>query len=162
MAQTKKKRRSKHRGNAAGVVEARGRTGRKPTAEERKLSEKERAAQARRDRMMRPPSWRSATIRAAMASAVFVLLLTFAFEQEVSQAVVLTLFVFLFYIPLGYYTDSFIYRRRVRSEARKASREKGARRATTVERAAPAVEPIVAKTEQAAKSPKGTPKKGAR
>jgi hypothetical protein len=162
MAQTKKKRRSKHRGNAAGVVEARGRTGRKPTAEERKLSEKERAAQARRDRMMRPPSWRSATIRAAMASAVFVLLLAFAFEQEVSQAVVLTLFVFLFYIPLGYYTDSFIYRRRVRSEAKKASSEKGARRAATVEHAATAVEPTLAKSEQPAKSPKGPPKKGAR
>ena len=26
----------------------------------------------------------------------------------------LTAFVFLFYIPLGYYTDQFIYRRRVK------------------------------------------------
>ena len=34
MAQTKRKRRTKHRGNAAGSIEARGRTGRKPTAEE--------------------------------------------------------------------------------------------------------------------------------
>ena len=162
MAQTKKKRRSKHRGNAAGVVEARGRTGRKPTAEERKLSEKERAAQARRDRMMRPPSWRSATIRAAMASAVFVLLLAFAFEQPVGQAVVLTLFVFLFYIPLGYYTDSFIYKRRVRSEAKKARNEKAERRAATVERAPAAVERTVAKSDRAAKSAKAPPKKGGR
>lgn len=162
MAQTKKKRRSKHRGNAAGVVEARGRTGRKPTAEERKLSEKEQAAQARRDRMMRPPSWRSATIRAAMASAVFVLLLAFAFEQEIGQAVVLTLFVFLFYIPLGYYTDSFIYRRRVRSEAKKAAKEKSARTTASVERPPAAVERTVAKSEQAAKSPKAPPKKGGR
>ena len=51
MAQTKKKRRTKHRGNAAGVVEARGRTGRKPTAEERKRREGGGAAQARRDRL---------------------------------------------------------------------------------------------------------------
>ena len=35
MAQTKKKRSTKHRGNAAGGVESRGRTGRKLTAEER-------------------------------------------------------------------------------------------------------------------------------
>ena len=35
MAQTKRKRQTKHRGNAAGVVEARGRTGRKPTAAEK-------------------------------------------------------------------------------------------------------------------------------
>ena len=36
MAQTKRKRRSKHRGTAAGTIEARGRTGRPPSAEERK------------------------------------------------------------------------------------------------------------------------------
>ena len=35
MAQTKRKRQTKHRGNAAGVVESRGRTGRKPTAAEK-------------------------------------------------------------------------------------------------------------------------------
>ena len=56
MAQTKKKRRSKHRGNAAGVIEARGRTGRPPSAEERKLSDKEAAAKRRRERMMREPT----------------------------------------------------------------------------------------------------------
>ena len=38
MAQTKRK--TKHRGNAAGVVESRGRTGRKPTAEEKKRNRK--------------------------------------------------------------------------------------------------------------------------
>ena len=36
MAQTKRKRRTKHRGNAAGSIEARGRTGRKPNETERK------------------------------------------------------------------------------------------------------------------------------
>ena len=35
MAQTKRKRQTKHRGNAAGVVESRGRTGRKPTGAEK-------------------------------------------------------------------------------------------------------------------------------
>ena len=35
MAQTRRKRQTKHRGNAAGVIEARGRTGRKPTAAEK-------------------------------------------------------------------------------------------------------------------------------
>jgi hypothetical protein len=68
MAQTKKKRRSKHRGNAAGVIEARGRTGRKPTVEERKASGRELAAERRRERMMRPPSWKSAATRAALAA----------------------------------------------------------------------------------------------
>ena len=36
MAQTKRKRRTKHRGTAAGTIQARGRTGRPPTADESK------------------------------------------------------------------------------------------------------------------------------
>lgn len=122
MAQTKKKRRSKHRGNAAGMVESRGRTGRPPSAAERKLSDKEAAAQRRRDRMMREPSWNGAAKRAALAAIVFGVLLVFAFGTEVPQAISLTAFVFLFYIPLGYYTDLFIYRRRVKQEAAKSSK----------------------------------------
>jgi Flp pilus assembly protein TadB len=119
MAQTKKKRRSKHRGNAAGGIEARGRTGRKPTAEERKLSEKEAARQARADRLNKPPTWRSASQRAALAALCFGLLLVFLFHTNVTQAIPLTGFVFLFYIPLGYYTDQFVYNRRQKMEAKK-------------------------------------------
>jgi amino acid transporter len=122
MAQTKKKRRSKHRGNAAGVIESRGRTGRPPSAAERKLTEKELAAQRRRDRMMREPTWKSATTRAGLAAIVFGILLVFAFATPVPQAMSLTAMVFLFYIPLGYYTDQFIYRRRVKHEAAKSGK----------------------------------------
>ncbi|MDQ3675609.1 MAG: hypothetical protein M3401_02215 [Actinomycetota bacterium] len=120
MAQTKKKRRTKHRGNAAGVVEVRGRTGRKPTPAERKASDKE---TARRDRLFREPSWKAAANRAALAAIVFGLLLHFGFEQSIGQAASLTGFVFLLYIPLGYYTDAFLYKRRQRSELRKEKRE---------------------------------------
>ena len=122
MAQTKKKRRSKHRGNAAGVIESRGRTGRPPSAAERKLTEKELAAQKRRERMMREPTWKSASQRAALAAIVFGVLLVLAFGTKVPQAIALTGFVFLFYIPLGFYTDQFIYRRRVKLEATKAAK----------------------------------------
>ena len=48
MAQTKRKRRTKHRGNAAGAVEARGRTGRKPTEAERRKSTTANAREERR------------------------------------------------------------------------------------------------------------------
>jgi hypothetical protein len=119
MAQTKKKRQSKHRGNAAGIIEARGRTGRKPTAEEIKKSEKEAAAQARRDRMTKPPTWRSATTRAAAAAVVFGLLLVLLFKTPPIKAVPLTAFVLVFYIPLGYYTDQFVYRRKLKTAAKK-------------------------------------------
>jgi len=115
MAQTKKKRRSKHRGNAAGVVETRGRTGRKPTADEVKASDKE---QARRDRMLRAPTWKAATQRAALAAVVFGALLLLAFKQKVGPAIGLTSVVFLFYIPLGYYTDAWIHKRRIKAEVK--------------------------------------------
>ena len=124
MAQTKKQRRSKHRGNAAGVIESRGRTGRPPSATERKQTDKERAAQVRRDRMMRAPTWKSAATRAGLAALVFGVLLVFAFQTPIAQAISLTAMVFLFYIPLGYYTDQFIYKRRVKSEAAKAAKAK--------------------------------------
>ena len=125
MAQTKKKRRSKHRGNAAGVIESRGRTGRPPSAAERKQTDKERAAQVRRDRMMREPTWKSASTRAGLAALVFGVLLVFAFSTPIAQAISLTAMVFLFYIPLGYYTDQFIYKRRVKSAAAKSASANG-------------------------------------
>jgi hypothetical protein len=119
MAQTKKKRRSKHRGNAAGIVEARGRTGRKPTPEERKLSEKEAVKAARRDRLNKAPTWRSAANRAALAAIVFGVMLVLLFDTPVVRAIPLTGFVFLFYVPLGYYTDQFVYNRKQKLEAKK-------------------------------------------
>lgn len=124
MAQTKKKRTSKHRGNAAGMIEARGRTGRKPTPAESKASDKELAAQKRRDRYMQPPTWKSAATRAGMAAVVFGLLLVLLFDTKPVRAVPLTAFVFLFYVPLGYYTDQLVYRRRAKTaEKKKAAAE---------------------------------------
>ena len=57
MAQTKRKRKSKHRGNAAGMVEARGRTSR-PTGDRKpagRQSAVERRRVARRQHRRRPP-----------------------------------------------------------------------------------------------------------
>jgi len=119
MAQTKKKRRTKHRGNAAGVVEVRGRTGRKPTgAEKKKATVRTDAAARREERMNRAPSWRSAINRAAISAALFVALVLLLFHQKIGPALGLGVFVLVFYIPLGYYTDLFIYRRRLAKKAR--------------------------------------------
>ena len=67
MAQTKRKRRTKHRGTAAGTIEARGRTGRPPTAEERK---KQARMSARERRLNTPPTWKRSLKRAAFAAAI--------------------------------------------------------------------------------------------
>ena len=116
MAQTRKKRRTKHRGNAAGIVESRGRTGRKPTAGERKAGVREEARERRLDRASRPPTWRSAVIRAAVSALLFAVLIILFFDQKVGQAVAMSVFVFAFYIPLGYFTDRFVYQRRLRKQ----------------------------------------------
>lgn len=118
MASTKKKRRTKHRGNAAGIVESRGRTGRKPGDNEKKASVRGDARARREARADRVPSWRAAINRAAISAVVFVALLLAIFHQNVAAAIGFGAFVFLFYIPLGYYTDQFAYRRRLARKAR--------------------------------------------
>lgn len=112
MAQTKKKRRStKHRGNAAGMIETRGRTGRKPTEGERKATVKQDAAARRAARLEQPPTWRSAVNKAAIAAVVFAVAVTLLFKRPVSSSVILALFTFVIYVPLSYYTDLLIHRR---------------------------------------------------
>ena len=118
MAQTKKKRRTKHRGNAAGVVETRGRTGRKPTEGERKGSVRDEARVRREARSTRPPTWRAALNRAAISAVLFVALVVLLFHQKIGPALGLGAFVMVFYVPLGYYTDQFVYRRKLAKKAR--------------------------------------------
>jgi Flp pilus assembly protein TadB len=117
MAQTKRRRQTKHRGNAAGMVESRGRTGRKPTEGERKLDSKAEARQRREDRLNRPPTWRGAFNRAAIAAGVFVVVVIAALGQSPAVGVTMGAIMLLFYIPLSFYTDQMIYRRRQRKKA---------------------------------------------
>ena len=113
MAQTKRKRTRKHRGTPAGTIERAGRTGRPQTREEAKKIARER----RMERFQKPPTWRSAVNRAAIAAALFGVLVVVLFKREVAQGVALAAFMFLLYIPLGYATDSMIYRFRQRKQA---------------------------------------------
>jgi len=118
MAQTKRKRRTKHRGNAAGMIEARGRTGRKPKPEERKAAAGKGGAKAaaRADRFDRPPSWRSALQRAGIATVLFFAFVALVFKEPMRTAVTVSAFMLVLYTPLGYYTDLMIYRRRQRKK----------------------------------------------
>jgi hypothetical protein len=116
MAQTRKKRQTKHRGNAAGMVEARGRTGRRPTEDERKLDAKAEARKRREDRLDKPPSWRGALNRAAIAAVIFVVAII-VLGQRPAAAFSLGALMLALYIPMSYYTDLMIYRRRQRKKA---------------------------------------------
>lgn len=121
MAQTKRKRQTKHRGNAAGVVESRGRTGRKPTTAEKspegRANAKAKAAQGKGNRYDRPPTWSGAFYR-AMAAAVLMLLVSLFLIKKPGQAIAIFPVVLLLYVPISYYTDQWLYRRRQRNKAR--------------------------------------------
>ena len=123
MAQTKKKRRTKHRGNAAGIVETRGRTGRKPTGGRAQGGRQASAREARAgDRFDRPPTWRSAANRALVAAVLFVVVIVIALRPaDRPRRSRSAGFMLLLYIPLGYYTDLFIYRRRQAKKLRRAA-----------------------------------------
>ena len=113
MAQTKRKRTRKHRGTPAGTIERAGRTGRPQTREDAKQI----ARQRRRERLDTAPTWKGSINRAAIAAAVFGVLVTLAFGRSIAQGVILAGFMFLLYIPLGYTTDQAIYRFRQRRKA---------------------------------------------
>jgi hypothetical protein len=110
VAQARKKRRRKHRGTQAGTIERAGRTGRARTREEAKQI----ARQRRQERLDRTPTWKGAVQRAALAAALFGVLVVIAFGREPAQGAFLALFMFVLYIPLGYATDTAIYRFRQR------------------------------------------------
>jgi Flp pilus assembly protein TadB len=115
MAQTKRKRRSKHRGTAAGTIETRGRTGRPPSPEERKKQDR---ATARERRLNRPPTWKGSAVRGALAASVMFafILITTRGKDKLGAAVLFAVFAFLLYVVAGYWLESYLFRRRQRKK----------------------------------------------
>jgi Flp pilus assembly protein TadB len=116
MAQTKRKRRTKHRGNAAGTVEARGRTGRPPSPQERKKQDRDQARQAR---LNKPPTWRASFNRAMLASGFMFVLLLITSKFNIVPSLLFAILALAIYVPSGYYMENFLYRRRMAKQARK-------------------------------------------
>lgn len=126
MASTKKKRQTKHRGNAAGFVETRGRTGRnRPVAD---ANGKGAARKGRAERFNKPPSWSGSLQKAVLAVAIFVVIAIVALHQPPAAAIALGAFMVLLYTPMGFYMDSYFYkRRRNQAAAAKAAPTKKAK-----------------------------------
>jgi Flp pilus assembly protein TadB len=124
MAQTKRKRRRKHRGTQAGTIDRAGRTS-KPAAGSRSSATRtsssrgaarQTAAERRQQRLDTPPTWRSALNRAAFAAAILVVFIA-VIQRNIAQAVVMGVFALAIYVPMSYYTDLWLYRRRQRKNA---------------------------------------------
>jgi len=108
MAQTKRKRTRKHRGNAAGIVERPAHNSRGTTVSKASTS-KATARERRQERLNRPPTWKGATQRAGIAAGLFAVLITIFFKEKVTSSITLALFMLVVYIPLSYVTDRAIF-----------------------------------------------------
>jgi hypothetical protein len=113
MAQTRRKRRRKHKGTQAGTIERAGRTGSTRTREE----SKDIARRRRQERLDRPPSLKSAGQRAAIAAALFGVLVVIVFHRPPAVGATLAAFMLVVYVPLGYGMDKAIYSFRQRRKA---------------------------------------------
>lgn len=132
MAQTKRKRKRKHRGTQGGSIDRRRRT-RPRTREEARAQARQASKRGKGgktvNRRDRPPTWRSAFNRALLMSVILFALMAFAFGRDVGGSAVLALTMLLIYVPAGYYLERFLFRRRKaiehRARAKQAQKAKG-------------------------------------
>jgi hypothetical protein len=123
MAQTRKKRRRKHRGTQGGSIDRRRRAGRPRSREEARARARSQTGK-KRDRRDIPPTWSGAAVRAAFGAGIFFLLLILIFKRPVAASALLSVLILLLYIPLGHSIDGFMYRRRLRSKQREHEKRK--------------------------------------
>ena len=117
MAQTKKKRRRKHRGTQGGRVDA----NRRPARPRSRAEAQARARTGTKKRPARgdqPPTWRGSALRGAAAAAIFTVLLLVIFKRPLGASLALGAFMLVFYVPAGYYIDNYMWRRRERARMR--------------------------------------------
>jgi hypothetical protein len=131
MAKTKTKRRRKHRGTQAGTISpeaeprSRGAKAKATRPIDRGASRKE-ARRRRAERLDKPPTWRGAINRAAIAAVIVAVLAVLALGNTPAQAIVLAAVMLVIYIPLGYGFDTLVYRIRQRRKGMGAGAAPGA------------------------------------
>lgn len=116
MAQTRKKRRRKHRGTQGGRVDPNRRTGRPRSREEAKA--RARSGRKSSPKVDAPPTWRGSITRGAVAAVIFTALLAVLFKRPIGVSLGLGAFMLVFYIPAGYWIDTTMWRKRERARMR--------------------------------------------
>ena len=111
MAQTKRRRRRKHRGTQGGSIDRRRRS--RPRTREEARAQARRQSGQRRDR---PPTWQSAFNRALLMSGILFLLMAVAFGRPAGSSAILSITMLVIYVPAGYYLERFLYNRRRAAE----------------------------------------------
>ena len=111
MARSRQTRRRKHKGGTqAGTVRPRGRRPRPRSRADARAN----AEQRRVEKLYRPPTWKGAIQRGAIAAAALFGLMVIVFGTNAAAAVPLALFAAILYVPAFHMTDSMLYRRRMR------------------------------------------------
>jgi uncharacterized membrane protein len=113
MAQTKRKRQTKHRGTAAGVVTTRGRTSKPPSPD---VVKKQKREDARVARLSRQPTWKSAAVRSLLAALFICVFLLLTTHGNVLASIAFAAVAALIYIPAGFYLETWMWRRRMRRQ----------------------------------------------
>ena len=120
MAQTKKKRRRKHRGTQGGRIDTRPARGRPRSRAEAQSRARSRGKKKPKpgDRTPKAPSWSSALKKGAVAAVLFVGLLAFMGQNPISSLLI-GMLMLGFYVPMAYLLDRFFHQRHLRKEAQK-------------------------------------------
>jgi len=107
------------------MIEARGRTGRKPTSAEKSGSGGRTGGGRPRNtslmkpkRYERPPTWKIAAIKAVVAAIIVYVISTLLLKRSLTANLLLLPIVLGLYTPLIYYTDMFMYRRYQRKQTK--------------------------------------------
>jgi hypothetical protein len=123
MAQTKKKRRRKHRGTQGGRIDRRPARGRARSRAEAQSRARNRTKKKGGPRVPEPASWSSALKKGGIAAVLFVGVIT-VFGQNPAVALGVGVAMLGFYVPMAFMLDRFVYQRHLRKEAQKrAERE---------------------------------------
>ena len=128
MAQTKRKRRRKHRGTQGGRIDrrpSRGRARSRAEAQQRARSRTKKKKPG--DRTPQPATWGSAFKKGGVAAVLFVALLTL-FGQSPAAAVLVGILMMGFYVPMAFLLDRYLHQRFLRKEAQKREEREAERR----------------------------------
>ncbi len=124
MPGNQKPRRRKHRGTQTGSIATRQRSrprNRQEAMAQARSRKSGKASGSRRapvERGAQPPSWRGSITRGLLAAALLFPMALLLLDQTVAGALALTLVSSIIYIPLGYYTERFFWKRRMAKQAR--------------------------------------------
>ena len=118
MAQTKRKRRRKHRGTQGGRIDRRPARGRARSRAEAQNRARSRAKKKPGDRSPQPPNWGSAFKKGAVAAVLFVGILALLAKNPVGSLVG-GILILPAYTVMAYLMDRFFYQRHIRKEAEK-------------------------------------------